>query len=234
MVSHMSQTPDVLKVSVSEEIKTSDVPPGGAAPVAKRTPEEDAAEAKRLLGLYVEPHKTKSLWITSKDIGRIVSEGRDMADLCFLPFGMNPSALALAHPQVSTTPLRFFVFAEGKVIINPVITAHTKYPVYETEGCMSFPMSKAKTLVPRYNKITVTYQSLGVKAGETEPSLTEPITEELHGIMSRVFQHEIGHLNGGCIYDEDFSPENSIGFGVGTPEIKQEELLKLYEEKAKE
>jgi hypothetical protein len=43
------------------------------------------------------------------------------------------------------------------------------------------------------------------------------MTEELSGGPSHVFQHECGHLNGCNIYDEDYSPDRSIGMGDGIP-----------------
>jgi peptide deformylase len=138
--------------------------------------------------------------------------------MCNLPRGKYSGISALAHSQIEDKdPLRFFVFPKGLVIINPVITAHTKAPIFKTEGCMSYPDEEAKIMVPRYNKVTATYQTLARKDENSEPVLSGQITEELNGGAAHVFQHECGHLNGCNIYDKDYDPEKSIGLGDGLP-----------------
>jgi hypothetical protein len=70
-------------------------------------------------------------------------------------------------------------------------------------------------MIQRYNKITVTYQTLARKDEKSDPILSPPATEELNGGPAHVFQHEIGHLNGGNIYDEDYTADKSVAFGDG-------------------
>lgn len=218
--------PETLQVFAAETIKTKEVPPGNQAPsaTAEMTEEEKRirsekilTETIRLTGRYVKPHKNKSQWVVPSDIPFIIAEGKDMVMMCDIPIGLHHSAYAIAHPQISINPLRFFMFPHGKAIINPVIVSHTKVPVYKTEGCMSYPNNKPKTMVQRFNKIDVIYQSLEIKKGEAEPSLTPPIRETLNGDMAHIFQHEISHLNGSYVYDENFTPEQAIGFGDGKP-----------------
>lgn len=221
---------NVLKVSVSEEIKSNDVPPGTPAHAAQQIKEEglpkDEVEKRqkvmleytRLISRYCKPHNKKSRWVTEADIPRVVADGKDLVAMCNIPRGKYSGIAALAHSQIDDQdPLRFFVLPNGMVIINPVITDHTKTPIFKEEGCMSFPDHDIKKMVPRYNKVNVTYQTLGRKDENSEPQLTKPATEYLTGANSHVFQHECGHLNGCNIYDEDYSADKSIGFGDGLP-----------------
>lgn len=235
----MSNNPDVLEINVAEEIKIRDIPPGGAAPLAPPTGKETEAELKekkekaiaemnRLNGLYVEPHKVKSRWVVAADLPRIISDGRDMAMMCSVPKGIHRSALAIAHPQITDKdPLRFFMFPDGKAIINPVIINHTKaHCEKEQEGCMSYAGSRPKTLVPRFNKVIVMYQTLGVRRGEKEPSLTPPMTEDFGGEMAHIFQHEISHFHGVYVYDDTYTAESCEGIGNGL--INEEDARKMY------
>ena len=217
---------DSLSIFVAEAIMTRDVPPGTSTPTAAthtaedlRTKKEEAVSEKaRLLARYVEPHKNKSRWVTLADIDRLIVDGRDMADMCTIPRGLGGHAMALAHSQITTDPLRFFIFLDGNAVINPVITIHTKAYVYkDDDACMSFPQTRPKKETARFNKITVTFQRLGVRKGETTPIITAPVTEEHSGRMAHIFQHECDHLNGGYVFDEDYAPERAIGFGDGAP-----------------
>jgi hypothetical protein len=52
---------------------------------------------------------------------------------------------------------------------------------------------------------------------KSEPILSKPISEDLGGGNSHVFQHECGHLNGCNIYDDNYEASKSIGFGDGLP-----------------
>jgi peptide deformylase len=223
----MSQDNNTLSIFVAEEIKTKDVPPGSATPAAE-TPEQKEqremqaaiAEAKRLESRYVDPHKNKSRWVTEADINKVIEDGKDMMVMCSLPRGLARFAKAIAHSQITTDPLRFFVFPNGKVIVNPVIIGHTSVPVYkDNEGCMTYPNSRVRNNVPRFNKIDVTFQTLGVKQGDTAPSLTPPIFAKLGGEEAHIFQHECDHLNGGYVYDKDHTPERATWFGEGPTEM---------------
>ena len=148
--------------------------------------------------------------------------------MCNLPRGKYSGIAALAHSQIEDkNPLRFFVLPSGVVIVNPVIADHTKASIFKIEGCMSFPDENIKNLVPRYNKITVTYQTFERENKDSEPTLSKPITEDLISGAAHVFQHEISHLNGSNIYDDNFKAESGEGLGNGP--MTQEEVNKLYE-----
>lgn len=231
----MSTEPETLQISVAEDIKMVDVGPGGVATSPEQSEEDNRIKSEkqlteviRLTGRYVEPHKTKSTWVTEADIPFVVAEGEDMTKMCEMPRGFAHSAKALAHSQISTNPLRFFVLPDGKAIINPVIISHTKVPVFkDKEGCMSFPDKKPLKMVPRFNVITVTYQTLGLVRGKSDVQLLAPITETLYGEQSWIWQHECGHLNGVNVYDDDYTPETCAWFGEGA--LTEEEVKTLYQ-----
>lgn len=219
-----------LKVKADETINTKDVPPGTPLSQTLREQEESLPkeevekrqkvmlEYTRLSSRYCAPHNKKSRWVTADDLEKVLADGRDLVAMCNLPRGKYSGIAALAHPQIDATdPLRFFVFPNGMVVINPVITSHTRTPVKKNEGCMSYPDEPIKQGVERYNKITVTYQTLTKRDKDDNPSLSDPVTETLNGGQSHVFQHECGHLNGSNIYDADYSPEKAIYLGDGVP-----------------
>lgn len=236
-------TPEVLQVFASEDIKTTDVPPGTAAPAAseeekeakmKADEEKTLQEYNRLMGRYVEPHNKKSRWVTEADVERMVKDGNDLVMLCALPRGNHQGVAALAHPQIeSEDPLRFFVLPNGMIVVNPVIINHTKVPVFKTEGCMSYPDHKTMQMVPRYHKVVVRFQSIiqfTNPDGTTTLGLSPVSDVSFSGMEAHVFQHECSHLNGHNLYDADFDPLYAIGFGdhliFGSEE--DEQLTKRY------
>jgi peptide deformylase len=87
---------------------------------------------------------------------------------------------------------RIFVADIGEgpfAVINPeILQASAKQTVLE-EGCLSFPGIHIK--VKRPEAIRVKYLSVR----------NETIEADLSGIPSKVFQHEIDHLNGRTIMD---------------------------------
>lgn len=221
--------PKTHEVKVAEEIKIGEIPPGTPKPSLKQIeenlPKEEVEkrqkimlEYTRLSGRYCKPHNLKSRWVGAVDIDRVLADGKDLVAMCNLPRGKYSGIAALAHSQIDDKdPLRFFVLPNGMVIINPVIMTHTKAPIQKAEGCMSFPDHDIKKDVNRFNKISVTYQTLARKDENSKPELSKPITEDMGGGHSHVFQHECGHLNGCNIYDENYAPEKSIGLGDGLP-----------------
>lgn len=70
------------------------------------------------------------------------------------------------------------------IVINPKILRHSKGINSYGEGCLSF--DGARGIVPRYNKITLSYFDENFKKK----------TGRFTGYQARVFQHEIDHLNG--------------------------------------
>jgi len=158
------------------------------------------------LKYYVKPHRKKAREVKTKDIKRVVEDANIMFNLCYTPRGLYPSAFAIAHSQINDKdPLSFFVLNDQKIIINPVITRHTKVPVDSEEGCLSLPDMKP-IVVPSYHKCEVEYQTLELdgkpKKGEEQKfKLSEKIEDNISGMTSKVFQHEQQHLLGENIYD---------------------------------
>lgn len=222
--------PSTLKVNVSETVKSNDVPMGGhgdsrsPSDIEKHIQQQKAmAEFIRLQGRFIPAHNKKARWVKAADLPKVLTDGKDLLNMCRIPRGEKKGAISMAHTMVNDQdPLRFFVInngvnPSGMVIINPVIIDSTKVPTLQTEGCMAFPDKPAKNLVPRFNKITVTYQTLVKREQDKEPILTNPITETLNGKSSFMFQHECSHLNGANIYDKDYDGNKSKLLGDGLP-----------------
>lgn len=118
---------------------------------------------------------------------------------------------AMAQPQISNRPLRYFVINPilgssvakdlgGLVIINPRLLSKDKLTrLMHPEGCMSYPFRPEKK-VKRFNKISVTYEV--IKDLRDPKLITLDVVEkrELTGMTAMVFQHELEHLNGKSIW----------------------------------
>lgn len=99
--------------------------------------------------------------------------------------------VGLAAPQVGV-PLRLFVTNPSGDPKQPDQEAGYANPVIvecdgeraDEEGCLSVP--DVHTKIKRYNKVRVRAQTL---AGQ-------PVELEGEGLLARIFQHEIDHLNG--------------------------------------
>jgi peptide deformylase len=87
---------------------------------------------------------------------------------------------------------RIFVAAhddEVYVIVNPVIEEHSETTEKDIEGCLSIPETRVE--VERPTAVTVSGRA---------PS-GEPVRVEAEGLLARIFQHEIDHLDGVLILD---------------------------------
>jgi len=159
---------------------------------------------KDLLARMVLPHHivSRSVQQDPEDIDRVVKDAVDLYRLCFNPTGLYNSAFAMAHPQIDDKdPLRFFVTAEKKIIINPTIIKHSGYTVESREGCMSMPELKM-IMVPRWHKCEVEYKTIMTDPTDDKKFvLSGWLEDSLSGQTSFIWQHEIDHLNGRYIYD---------------------------------
>ena len=147
----------------------------------------------------VKPHKLVSREVTENDLGRVYEFAMEMYDLLNKPQGLYNRFYALAHAQVTDVdPLRFFMinpdaefsrdFPEA-VIVNPTIKSTYGVEKIDEEGCMSFidiPMVK----VSRPLKCDVEFYYL-----QEDLTLSEKCEMKLTGKSSRIFQHEVDHLN---------------------------------------
>lgn len=111
--------------------------------------------------------------------------------------------VGLAAPQVGHNIRVAIINSERKngeepfVIVNPVITDYYGEETFYDEGCLSIPGFKGK--VNRKNGIKVTYRDRNGKL----------INRDVEGFESRVFQHEIDHLNG-ILFTDRMRKEDSI------------------------
>ena len=87
---------------------------------------------------------------------------------------------------------RIFVAAydeEEYVIVNPEIETRSDTTEKDVEGCLSIPQTRVE--VERPTAVTVSGQ---------DPS-GAPVRLEVEGLLARIFQHEIDHLDGVLILD---------------------------------
>jgi peptide deformylase len=100
------------------------------------------------------------------------------------------NGIGLAAPQCGIAK-RIFVMGNSDHLvacINPEIISGSER-VREQEGCLSFP--DLWMYVERYKDILVEYYNV---AGEK-------VQQEFIGLMARVYQHELDHLNSICFDD---------------------------------
>ncbi len=87
---------------------------------------------------------------------------------------------------------RIFVAAheeEQYAIVNPVIEERSETTEKDIEGCLSIPETRVE--VERPTAVTISGQ---------DPS-GEAVRVEAEGLLARIFQHEIDHLDGVLILD---------------------------------
>ena len=151
-----------------------------------------------------------------ENISSIIPEAieicKGIQDKIFSPPGSQyTDCFAMAQPQVSDNPLRYFVINPvlgasvakdlgGLVIINPhIISKDRTSRLMHPEGCMSYPFRAVKK-VKRFNRIIVSYES--IKDISNSKLITSDRIEEkeISGMTAMVFQHELEHLNGQSIY----------------------------------
>ena len=109
------------------------------------------------------------------------------------------------YKHLNTIPLK--VLINPKVIIKKDSTTFNSY-----EGCLSVPNLRGK--VKRYNTINVTYYTMGAKK----------ITEDIKGLESIVYQHEIDHLDG-YLFTDKVEDNSTL--------VTYENYQKYYEEEYK-
>lgn len=103
--------------------------------------------------------------------------------------------LGLAAPQVGQS-LRLIVFKSGPTdsaiaLVNPLIIKISKKQTLMTEGCLSLP--NISLPIKRAEKIAV--EGLSPKG--------QKVKIKAKGLLARVIQHEIDHLDGILIVDKN-------------------------------
>ena len=120
----------------------------------------------------------------------------DFNDISELVDGMietmnSAKGLGLAAPQVRVSK-RVIVVSYGNnplVLVNPVITEIKGKILTAPEGCLSLP--KLQVPVKRSHWVIV----------RAHDRYGEPITVNAHGLVARVIQHEVDHLEGVLLLD---------------------------------
>ena len=109
------------------------------------------------------------------------------------------------YKHLNTIPL--------KVLINPKVIIKKDTATFNSyEGCLSVPNLRGK--VKRYNTINVTYYTMNAKK----------ITEDIKGLESIVYQHEIDHLDG-YLFTDKVEDNSTL--------VTYENYQKYYEEEYK-
>lgn len=97
------------------------------------------------------------------------------------------NGIGLAAPQVGVMKRLFIMGNSDKlfVCINPTLISGGEF-ARDLEGCLSFP--DLWLHVSRYKQIKATYQDM----------LGNVVETTLEGLIARVYQHELDHLDGVC------------------------------------
>jgi peptide deformylase len=120
------------------------------------------------------------------------------------------SAAAIASNQidfnsVEEKPIAAFLYND-RLHINPTYEAAGTALTLHTEGCLSHVCKDTLRAYPhrvyRHNRIWVTYYLL---KGDT----LKKVNKFLSGFEAQVFQHEVDHLNGKCIFHPNLLAEDS-------------------------
>ena len=99
--------------------------------------------------------------------------------------------VGLAANQIGRLQRIFVAVHEDEqyAIVNPEIEVRSETTEKDIEGCLSIPETRVE--VERPTSVTVSGQ---------DPS-GEPVRVEAEGLLARIFQHELDHLDGVLILD---------------------------------
>ncbi len=115
---------------------------------------------------------------------------------------VNSDGIGLAAPQVGVSR-RMIVLsptgqaADATVHVNPRIVEFGKEEVEFEEGCLSFP--EIRGIVIRPEAVTVEWEDLDGRTFRAEAG----------GLVARIFQHEIDHLDG-ILFVTRFGPADKL------------------------
>ncbi len=126
----------------------------------------------------------------AEEVAGLDDETRELIERMYEIMAAN-RGLGLAAPQIGVSK-RVFVYDVGEgphALINPRLTKTSGEQV-GMEGCLSIPGLQGE--VARYERVTV--------AGINEEGKKVKIKAE--GLLARVFQHELDHLDGTLFVDK--------------------------------
>jgi peptide deformylase len=136
--------------------------------------------------LEIKKYPNSILKSKCREIKKITPETKELA-FNIVETMIKKGGIGLAAPQVGESKRIIVVMTEKgmiEVFINPRIVNKDKKKEIMEEGCLSFPGLFLK--IKRVKKIEVEFIDL---QGEKSVIKAE-------GLLARVFQHEIDHLNG--------------------------------------
>jgi len=138
--------------------------------------------------LYPDPRLSRM----SKPVEKFDQNLRELAARMFMLMREN-HGVGLAAPQVGLNIRMFVMNSTGKpeddrVYVNPELSEPLGEEEAE-EGCLSLPQINAKILRSL---------SIQIKARDVEGN---PISQLESGYISRIWQHEVDHLNGTLLLD---------------------------------
>jgi peptide deformylase len=110
----------------------------------------------------------------------------------FIKFMYDSNGIGLAANQIGV-PYRIFAMRgmpENFVCFNPKIVSVSKEQIVLEEGCLTYPGLYVK--IKRPKDIRVRFSTPN---GDT-------LTKMFTGISARIFQHELGHLDGEVFYNK--------------------------------
>lgn len=140
----------------------------------------------------------QTLRTPAQEVTQITQMVRDLVDEMF-EIMHKEQGIGLAAPQIDV-PLQVLVIdirsnkGPMMALINPKVTAFSDEKDGYEEGCLSLPGITADVIRP------VSIQVEGIAINE------KPVKLEATGLLARVLQHEIDHLNGKLFIDylEDY------------------------------
>jgi peptide deformylase len=148
-------------------------------------------EQLRIMGDPVLKQQTVPVTVFDRKLEKLASlmlgvmEREEGVGLAANQIGVLSRVLVWKHPESDT---------ERYVLVNPQIVERSEACCTEPEGCLSVPGASME--VTRAEEVVVEAQDL---AGE-------PISMRVAGILARIVQHEVDHLDGYLILDRT-SPE---------------------------
>jgi peptide deformylase len=139
--------------------------------------------------ITVDHPKATVLRKRARPVGRVTSEIRALAEQ-MLEAMRQANGVGLAAPQVGISKRLFVAEVEERVhvLVDPEIVVMDGEEA-DTEGCLSIPGIIGE--VPRATRLVVKGKNRRGRG----------ITVEAEGLLARVFQHEIDHLDGVLFLD---------------------------------
>ncbi len=141
----------------------------------------------------------------SKEVEEITQEIRKLAkDMIETMQNSDPEGIGLAAPQVGKSLRIIVVQTEGgpAVFINPKIIKKSKEKEVAEEGCLSLPGVWLKIKRAKWVEMEAVALGPSPLAEGGKIDINGEISKiKAEGLLARVLQHEIDHLNGVLITD---------------------------------